>query len=448
MNVYIHEANCVAFLAATLGPAGSEPRMTGCPQGESPARNSRLKGAGAATARSRPGSGRFLLAKDADPKFVPDADLHRISSPLSAGFGQSMDESIGSTAPARFESAEYQLVNQPFIYRRVGSDQRPMMFLEGGLIGRGRAARERFWRLRIFRGRFILEIRSDSGTTCRLEKDTHAIWRGRWLIGERMAVELLPISAANQERSQIGLCPRRNRALLPSLFVVSLPRSLSTKVYDVACKALGLSKPTWTSVGEILNIDRFSLYGGPNHDACRKFISESREPHLFREATEFLNSVVEPCGYAYKDVVQPFVVSEWIRDMRMPAIRIKRNIADIAYSMLSADWRYPSRLFPEIKDRTLALVMGLLLAEKALDEIPCKQVQYEDLVEDEGVLHRALCDICGREAVQIVKFIDKHFRERKAQVFARRSSKAYADIVNTVERAKRRLASFRLTQYS
>lgn len=417
--------------------------MTGCPQGESPARNSRLKGAGAATARSRPGSGRFLKAKDADLEFVLDADSHRISNPLSAEFGQRMEGTIDSIVPARFESAEGQLVNQPFIYRRVGFDQRPMTFLEGGLIGRGRAARERFWRLRILRGRIILEIRSDSGTTCRLEKDNHAIWRGRWLIGERMAVQLLPVPTAQQKTSQIGLRPRRNRAVLPSLFVVSLPRSLSTKVYDVACKALGLSKPTWTSDGEILNIDRFSLYGGPNHDACRKFISESREPHLFRESTEFLDSVVEPYGYAYKDVVQPFVVSEWIRDTRMPAIRIKRNIADIAYSMLSMDWHYPARLFLEIKDRTLALVMGLLLAEKALDEIPCKQIEYEDLVEEEGVLHRSLCEMYGREAVQKVKFMDEHFKERKVQVYARKRTKAYADIVNTVEQAKRRLASSR-----
>ena len=355
-----------------------------------------------------------------------------------------MDVSIGSIARARFESAEGQLVNQSFIYRRVGFDQRPMRFLEGGLIGRGHAARERFWRLRKSRRRIVLEIRSDSETTCRLEKGHDAIWRGRWLIYERMAVELLPVQAAHQETSQIGLRSRQNRALFPSLFVVSLPRSLSTKVYHVACKALGLSKPTWTSDGEILNVDRFSMYGGPNRDACRKFISESREPCLFRESTDFLDSVVQPYGYAYKDVVQPFVVSDWIRNTQTPAIRIKRHIADVAYSMLSADWRYPGRLFPEIKDRTFALVMGLLLAEKALDEIPCKQVEYEDLVEDEGVLRRALCDICGREAVQMVKFIDKHFRDRKAHVFARRRTKAYADIVNTVERAKRRIGALRL----
>ena len=43
-----------------------------------------------------------------------------------------------------------------------------------------------------------------------------------------------------------------------SLFVVSLPRSLSTVTYHAARRALGLAEPTWTTDGEILNLRRFA----------------------------------------------------------------------------------------------------------------------------------------------------------------------------------------------
>ena len=41
-----------------------------------------------------------------------------------------------------------------------------------------------------------------------------------------------------------------------SLFVVSLPRSLSSLLYVAASRALGLAEPGWTTDGEILNRDR------------------------------------------------------------------------------------------------------------------------------------------------------------------------------------------------
>ena len=43
---------------------------------------------------------------------------------------------------------------------------------------------------------------------------------------------------------------------LGSLFVVSLPRSLSSFLYVAAARAIGLAEPAWTSDGEILNRDR------------------------------------------------------------------------------------------------------------------------------------------------------------------------------------------------
>ena len=41
-----------------------------------------------------------------------------------------------------------------------------------------------------------------------------------------------------------------------SLFIVSLPRSLSSQTYELCTKAIGLKEPRWTTHGEILNADR------------------------------------------------------------------------------------------------------------------------------------------------------------------------------------------------
>lgn len=53
---------------------------------------------------------------------------------------------------------------------------------------------------------------------------------------------------------------KRNK--VPSLFVVSLPRSLSTLIYHAVRQSVGLEEPIWTSDGEIMNLDRFRADAG------------------------------------------------------------------------------------------------------------------------------------------------------------------------------------------
>jgi len=64
--------------------------------------------------------------------------------------------------------------------------------------------------------------------------------------------------------------------------------------------------------------------------------------------------------------VQPFLMAEWMKTSGFRALRIKRNVADVAYSMLTREWHYPSRLFPRTKELELAMVRGLVLADRAL----------------------------------------------------------------------------------
>jgi hypothetical protein len=227
--------------------------------------------------------------------------------------------------------------------------------------------------------------------------------------------------------------------LFRSLFVVALPTSLSSVVYKAARNSLGLQTPSWTSDGEFLNADRFILISEPNENGSVKFTVEAQERARFKKITEFLNQVVVSHGFAYKDVVQPFVVSQWIKKNRPPTLKVKRNIADVAYSMLSKNnnWHYPGRLFPKTEPVELAVIQGLLRAQEALDSIPGVEVDFDRLIEDEGSLYSALTSLYG-DAVRIKdpEYIDHKFRARRDEVMGRRSTQEYAAILDYVKRAR------------
>jgi hypothetical protein len=228
------------------------------------------------------------------------------------------------------------------------------------------------------------------------------------------------------------------RPVIRSLFVVALPTSLSCVVYKAARNSLGLQTPSWTTDGEFLNADRFVLVSQPSEDGNRKFTVEEQEPALFKKITEFLDQVVASHGFAYKDVVQPFVMSQWLKKNLPPTIKVKRNIADVAYSMLIKNkWHYPKRLFPNTEPLELAVIRGLLRAQEALDSIPGEEVDFERLIEDEGSLYSALTSLYG-DSVRIKdpKYIDHKFRTRRDEVMGRRRTQEYAAILDYVDRAR------------
>jgi hypothetical protein len=222
-----------------------------------------------------------------------------------------------------------------------------------------------------------------------------------------------------------------------SLFVVGLPRSLSSVVYHAARLALGLDEPVWTSDGEILNNDRSALYGGPTHDAGVKYVQAAAEPALFQRATAFLDQVARREGFAYKDVVQPFVASAWLPASGLAVLRIRRRLADVAFSMLRMQWLYPARAAArDGEDEPLsaetAVVRGLLAAEAALQALPAEVVDFDDLIGDEGALLTALRRLYPGARVRGVRFIDKSFARRRDGILARRSEDAYQRIERSI----------------
>ncbi|HEU4881009.1 MAG TPA: hypothetical protein VFT45_02155, partial [Longimicrobium sp.] len=217
--------------------------------------------------------------------------------------------------------------------------------------------------------------------------------------------------------------PVVSRTAPPSLFVISLPRSLSSHTYQVARTALGLAEPAWTSDGEVLNSDRFVLHGGPGHDEGKKYIRPGPDGAA-GQLCDFLDQLVQPAGFAYKDVVQPFVVSRWLTaaPRGVAVLRIRRPLADVALSMLQRGWFYPARGRQERPGEPLetALLRGLMEAEAALDAVPAVEVEYDALVRDEAALADALRRLAPDRPLAEVRYADAGFRRIAGARLARR----------------------------
>lgn len=210
-----------------------------------------------------------------------------------------------------------------------------------------------------------------------------------------------------------------------SLFVISLPRSLSSMTYYVARMALRLKAPSWTSDGEILNIDRYALYPGPSNDMSLKFIVKEHDPGRFKCTLDFLGQATVPEGFAYKDVVHPFVVSEWLKSSGFRVLRIKRNLTDVAFSMLARKWYYPKRAAQEQEDMVDSVIEGLIRADRALDEVAGEHIVFEEIVSDEKNLREALIRLYPGVDVMEFQYLQEKFCAARDQVLQRRTLDLY-----------------------
>jgi hypothetical protein len=218
-----------------------------------------------------------------------------------------------------------------------------------------------------------------------------------------------------------------------SLFVISLPRSLSSLTYYIARVALGLKAPSWTSDGEILNVDRYVLYPGPSHDTSVKFIVKEDHPRLFQCALDFLDQAAVPSGFAYKDVIHPFVVSEWLRSNEFRVLRIRRQVTDVVYSMLSHEWFYPktaSRSQGEVEDM---VIEGIIRASLALDSAPGEHIDYDELIADENVLRNALVKLYPGSGVTACQYLNESFCAFRESVLNRRATDQYKALEEKVQ---------------
>lgn len=218
-----------------------------------------------------------------------------------------------------------------------------------------------------------------------------------------------------------------------SLFIVALPRSLSTLVHQECCAALGLRSPRWASSGEILNGDRVAISAErPSGENPKFTLPESL--YASEQLGEFLDDVVVPEGRAYKDVVQPFAVARWLAGKDLPVLRIRRSLVDIAWSMQRAGWWYPERAAGVEGDRLDRLLAGLLRASRALDALPAEEVGFEDLLEGGEGLRAALSRLYPGCDVPPFAYVDDSFRLRTRRMLAERQDPLWQELAGRLAR--------------
>ena len=81
-----------------------------------------------------------------------------------------------------------------WVYERIGHDQRQMSFECDGHIAEGAGDLEWTWSLAVVHGRAVLAINGREGLTCLLVANGHDCWHGRWLLHERMPINLMATS--------------------------------------------------------------------------------------------------------------------------------------------------------------------------------------------------------------------------------------------------------------
>jgi hypothetical protein len=221
---------------------------------------------------------------------------------------------------------------------------------------------------------------------------------------------------------------------MKSLFILSLPRSFSSDTFQLCRDALGLQEPVWTMEGEILNNDRSVLYRGPRVDEGLKFTRTETAPDEFAKVTAFLDQIVRPQGFIYKDVVQPFVAADWLtRRPDLEVLKILPDPAHVASAMLARNWSYPMRASDGQGGRLRQIVQGLLRAEAAILAVPGETIRFADLVSDESPLRAVLQRLYPEVAVPEIPYLTPEFFANRAAVRQRRADPAYAMIAKLVD---------------
>jgi hypothetical protein len=227
-----------------------------------------------------------------------------------------------------------------------------------------------------------------------------------------------------------------------SLFVVSLPRSLSSLLYVAAAQAVGLAEPAWTSDGEILNRDRVPRRLHSLAPTDERFTLLGSAPDAFARMTRYLDRTALRRGFAYKDVVQPFVIGGWEGLGEFNVLKVRRNVAEVAYTMLKRQWLYPARAASIFDEHPWALVEGLVRAEAVLDALPGETVEYADAVFDHGPLEAALRRLYPEAPLAPPSYIDRGFaRTRRRLEAERRDSLVFRRLEWIVSAVRERLGS-------
>lgn len=204
-----------------------------------------------------------------------------------------------------------------------------------------------------------------------------------------------------------------------SLFIVALPRSLSTVIHYQCSQTLRLRSPAWVDGGEILNPDRTFIFSHSLPNEADKF-TRPEQTLRFAQLTEFLDDVINPYDCVYKDVVQPFVVSQWLPRRDLAVLYIRRPVAEVAWAMLKRGWMYPGNAEPPDRPERHRLITGLAKAAQVLEKLNAEHIDFDQLTSSEAGLKAALQRLYPELQIPPINYIDQNFRERSATVKSKR----------------------------
>src|SRR5262245_52236735 len=171
-----------------------------------------------------------------------------------------------------------------------------------------------------------------------------------------------------------------------------------------------------------------------------RFTLLAAAPDVFANMASYLDQAALRQGFAYKDVVQPFVVGGWEGLGDFKVLKVRRNLAEVAYTMLKRRWLYPARAASVFDGHPWALVEGLLRAEAVLDALPGVTVDYADAVLDHGALEVALGRLYPEVRLAPPRYIDRGFaRTRRRLEAGRRDSLVFRRLEWIVTAVRERL---------
>jgi hypothetical protein len=215
-------------------------------------------------------------------------------------------------------------------------------------------------------------------------------------------------------------------------------------VYHAARRAVYLDEPAWTTAGEILNRQRVRIWRRTHRPENARFTARETEPLAFARMTAFLANTARGHGFAYKDVLQPFVVADWegLADFRV--LKVTRDVAEVAYSMLNRQWRYPEQAADLFGRLPWSLVEGLIRAEAAIASLPGETIDYAEAIESHDALAVALRALYPDGRLGAVRYIDERFARTRRQLEARRhASGLFHEVMEAVELVRATLGVIR-----
>jgi hypothetical protein len=176
--------------------------------------------------------------------------------------------------------------------------------------------------------------------------------------------------------------------------------------------------------------------------ADERFTLLGSAPDAFAGMTSYLDDAALRQGFAYKDVVQPFVIGGWEGLADFNVLKLRRSVAEVAYAMLKRRWLYPAQAASVFDTHPWALVEGLVRAEAVLDALPGETVEYADAVLDHRPLEAALGRLYPDAPVAPLRYIDRGFARTRQRLEAeRRDSLVFRRLEWIVSAVRERLRS-------